>query len=78
MNINSNDTGYDGTHSEKLYKVYAGEGNHTESPVEPELLYYRKFKTGGLMIPLDKETFESYMERVLVQVECIKDEKTIN
>ena len=57
--------------AKKLYQVHAGEGNHTERPVEPELLYHRKFKTGRLMIPLDKETFEAYMERLLEQVEKV-------
>ena len=68
---NSSDTGRKGTYSEKLYQVHAGEGNHTERPVKPKLLYHRKFKTGELMIPLDKETFEAYMERLLEQVEKV-------
>lgn len=54
-------------------KVHAGEGNITERPVEPELLYYRELKTGGLMIPLDKEMFEAYMERLHGQVERVVD-----
>ena len=80
----SSDTGREGTHGEKLYQVHAGKGNHTERPVEPELLYHRELKTGGLMIPLDKETFEAYMERLLGQVERVvgaldkKDKKPQN